>query len=613
MSTLRVATATASLGDEAFPGEPPLFTRPLEGEFRAAAMIVEAEGRLCFVSVDCIVVRPDMARRAIERITRSSRSELTGYLSPENILICPTHTHHAFSTVDVLGLVSNQQFVGRIEEAIVRAVQAAAAKLQDVTVAPNEVEAELLFGMTQEATVGRNSRVLLKDGSIGWYGYEREDVVRPTGPFDPDMPMLAFRRPSGELAGLLYIRSVHNIGCLGEHAEVFSIGTYGLLAQELERRHGGTALYWPGAIGSSHNVTYTGSGVPTQEALVRLVDAAERGLQNAQPALVGPVQCLRRSFTYRVRDWDEVTEAAKVEHYSRRYLQPNAEGNMRVMEQQRAALAPHRGEERQTFLHAVRLGEVVLVGIPCEYFARLGLQIRYRSPFKHTFVFGLVNEDFGYVGDREGYELGGYQLWVSLHTVAEPGTGEAMVEAALEMVEELRVGPPVPGGQDGRAPGDRRAHAPTTRDLAADDGLALQRFFNTLDADARRLFRPAGWNMSLEQCETICRQSAAGDRYDLVLADGDRIVGWAFLQALERPAPSLGIGLAEAYCGQGWGSQLMDLLIARARQLEKQEIELTVVQTNERAQRLYESRGFARTGMWTGGDGQDYYEMRLKL
>lgn len=599
MATLRAATAAASLTDEAHPDHPPLFTRTLEGQFRATALVLEADTRLCFVSVDCLGVTADMAQRAISRIAAA------GYLSPDHILICPTHTHHAFSTMDVLGLVSNREFVGRIEDGIVQAVQAAAAKLQDPATKPNDVEAELLFGMTQESTVGRNSRVLLKDGSIGWYGYQREDVVRPTGPFDPDIPIIALRRFDGAYAAVMYNRAVHNIGSLGEHAEVYSVGTYGLVAQEFERRHGGTTLYFPGAIGSSHNVTYEGSGVPTDEAIVRLVDALERGLQEARPALFGPLSVLRRPLTYPVREFDEAEEDAKVAQYSRRYLGAGAEGWIEVMRQQRALVAPHQGQERQMSLYAVRLGEMAIVGVPCEFFTRLGLHIRWRSPFKHTFVFGLMNDDCSYVGDREGYELGGYQMWVSPHCHPAPGTGEAIVEQALEMLEELRVGPDAPDGP--------RRHVPATRELRAEEGLALQRFFNTLGTDARRVFRPAGWSMSLEQCNTICRQSASGERYDLVLDDGREIVGWAFLQTLERAAPSLGIGLAEAYCGQGHGRALMDRLIEKARQLGKQEIELTVVQTNERARRLYESCGFVRTGMWPGSDGQDYFEMRLRL
>jgi ribosomal protein S18 acetylase RimI-like enzyme len=597
MSTLRVTTATASLSDEAFPDGPPLFTRTVEGDFRVTALVLEAEMRVCFVSCDCIVVTAAMAERAIERIAAE------GLVPADNILICPTHTHHAFSTVDVLGLVSNREFVRRLEAAIVQSVQAAVAKLHDPDATHNDVQAELLFGMTQESTVGRNSRVLLKDGSIGWYGYQEEDVVRPTGPFDPDIPVLAFRRPFGDYAAIMYNRAVHNIGCLGEHAEVFSIGTYGLVAQEFERRHGTTALYFPGAIGSSHNVTYEGSGVPTDEAMVRLLDALERGLHDARPILFGPVTSIRRPFTYRVREFDDAAEDEKVARYARRYLQPHAESQIAVMRQQRAELSPHQGEERQAFLHAIRLGDIALVGVPCEYFARLGLNLRWRSPFQHTFIFGLANDDFGYVGDREGLELGGYQMWVSPHCPAAPGTGEAMVEQALGMLQELH---------DDRV--DARAtHAaqPTLRPLRPDDALALQRFYNQTSPQVRTWFNPLGWNASLQDCQDVCDAVARGERHDLVLDTGRDIVGWAFLSHLDQPLAYLGIGLTDAYCSQGLGKLLMQDLVDYARAHEYEGIELIFVQTNARARALYERFGFQITEPFTSADGREFFKAKL--
>jgi ribosomal protein S18 acetylase RimI-like enzyme len=274
----------------------------------------------------------------------------------------------------------------------------------------------------------------------------------------------------------------------------------------------------------------------------------------------------------------------------------------------RAELAPVQGEQRTTLLTAIRLGEVAVVGIPGEMYARLGLDLRRRSPFRHTIIVGLANEEIGYIPDRKAYEDGGYQTWVGTHCCVAPGTGEAMVEQALGMLEELCC---EPAGDCGQPPGVPAP--PVIRELRADEGPALQRFFNSLSTETRRLFRPAGWNMSLQQCTALCRQSAEGERVDLVLVDRGRIVGWSFLQALDRPSPSLGIGLTEHYCGQGHGKALMGRIIAQARQLGKPEVELTVVQSNERAQRLYESYGFVQTGMWQGSDGQDYHEMRLKL
>ena len=62
----------------------------------------------------------------------------------------------------------------------------------------------------------------------------------------------------------------------------------------------------------------------------------------------------------------------------------------------------------ESHLHAFRLGDVAFVGVPGELFARLGLAIRRRSPFRHTHVLGLVNGEIGYIPDRAAYALGGY-------------------------------------------------------------------------------------------------------------------------------------------------------------------------------------------------------------
>lgn len=627
MSSLRVTTACVSLGDdnrEQLGSTEAIFPQGVEGEMRATALLLQADTRVCFVSVDCIVVTAAMAQEACERIAAE------GWVPRDNILICPTHTHHAYSTVDVLGLVSHKEFVRRIIEGIVLAVEAAVLKLADPRATQLDLDAELLLGLASEATVGQNSRVLLKDGSIGWWGYEEADVVRPTGPFDPDIPIIAFRRPDGKMAGIMYNRAVHNIGALREG--VISPGVYGLVAQELEKRLGerglgtdplspgqerareaccgelgsvpspGHVLYFPGAIGSSHNCTCTGSGVPTDEANVRLLDAIERGLEGAKAGLVGPVRSVRRPFAYRVREFDEAAEAAKVEHYSRRYLGASAEGNMRVMDGQRAELAPHQGEERTAWLQVIRLGEIAVVGVPCEFFARLGLAIRQRSPFRHTFIFGLANDDFGYVGDREGLALGGYQMWVSPHCPGAPGTGEAMVEQALAMLEKL-------WSEDLPA----LVEPPALRELRPEDALALQRFYNQTSAQVRYWFCPLGWNGTLERSQAICDEAARGERYDVVLDNGREIVGWAFLVKLEQPLAHLGIGMADAYCGQGLGKVLMQPLEAYARAHGHEGMELIVVQDNPRAKALYERFGFAVTGEQTAADGKEYYQMEVRF
>lgn len=427
MSPLRVATAAVSLTDEAYPQAEPVFARGHEGEFRASALVLDAGPRVAFVTCDALVIPTPTIQAAAARIAADTP------IPEDRQLICATHTHTGPSVLDFFGGTPNAEYLRRMEEGMVAAVTQASAALDEPA---GDTGMELLLGLSQEATIGRNSRLLLKGGEVGWYGYEEQDVVRPTGPYDPDVPVLAFKRPDGSLAGIIFNHTVHNIGALQRN--IFSPAFSGLARQELEQRHGAVTLYLPGAFGSTHNITYKGSGVPSPELVHRLAAAVEEGLQSARPSPPAPVQVLRKPFTYRLREFHEATAAEDVRRYSDRYLTDHSESNQRMFAQMREQMAGVQGENRVTTLTAMRLGEVAIVGIPGEMYARLGLDLRRRSPFRHTIVVGLANEEIGYIPDLKAYDDGGYQTWVGWHCRVAPGTGEAMVEQALGMLEELQ-------------------------------------------------------------------------------------------------------------------------------------------------------------------------------
>lgn len=77
------------------------------------------------------------------------------------------------------------------------------------------------------------------------------------------------------------------------------------------------------------------------------------------------------------------------------------------------------------------------MGVPGELFGKLGIEIKRRSPFRYTYVIGLANDYIGYIPDKEAYDLGGYQLWTGLHSFVAKGTGEAMVEGAVRLLDEV--------------------------------------------------------------------------------------------------------------------------------------------------------------------------------
>ena len=399
-----------------------------EGQLRACALVLDAGIRLCVVTCDALTIPP----RVLDEATAAIVAATT--LAPEHILLCATHSHHLPCTIDFLGCQPDQAWCDALHAALVAAVVQACRVLDDPA-QRDATRAELCFGEAQEATVGRNSRILLKDGMIGWYGYHKDDMLRPTGPYDPDIPVLAVRRPDGELISELFAVSVHNIGSLRPGAR--SPGFLALAAQEIERRHGGVGIFVPGAFGSSHNRTHEASGVPGPESVYRVVTAVEEGLAALRVLEVGAIRSLRRPFSYRVRPIDEAREAAAVRAYGVKYLGTHGAGNAEVFRQMRAEMALRQGETRVCNLQAIRLGDVAFVAVPGELFARLGLAIRRRSPFRYTYVLGLANGEIGYIPDRAAYDLGGYQLWAGWHSHLAPGSGEALVDQAVAMLAEL--------------------------------------------------------------------------------------------------------------------------------------------------------------------------------
>ena len=390
-----------------------------EGELRAVAIVIEKPPtpKLAIVVCDVIVVTRDDVDAAVSEI------EKTTGISPTNILISATHTHHAPSTIVVHGYDRDEVFCQRLREGIIRAVQQANANLTDN-------ESYFYFHQGEENTIGGNSRLLLADGTIWWVG-PRTDAVRPTGPFDPQLPVFAFRDAENQLQALMYNHSTHTIGtCNGD---VRSPSFYGLTAQELETELGGSVCFLPGAFGSTHNVTE----VPPPEAVKRLKGAITEAMDQAKPMPVEKLVSIQHPFTFLVRTFDEAVEDEKVSSYCRKRVPDGADSTINVFRNMRQVLAPQQGQVRETTLQAIVIGEVAIVGVPGELFTGLGVDLKERSPFKHTYIVSLVNDWMGYLPDREAHTLGGYQTWMGLHSYAEEGTGERIVNECIRMLQQL--------------------------------------------------------------------------------------------------------------------------------------------------------------------------------
>jgi len=154
----------------------------------------------------------------------------------------------------------------------------------------------------------------------------------------------------------------------------------------------------------------------------------------------GAVAGAFRSIPFKVRTFDDAREDAAVSAYCKKRAPKQADDFIKVFRDQRTVLAPQQGQERTTWVQAMLIGDIAIVGVPAEFFTVLGQDIKRRSPFRYTYVAELANDWIGYLPDRKAFDLGGYQTWTGLHSFAEPGTGEKVVDAAVELLEELAKG-----------------------------------------------------------------------------------------------------------------------------------------------------------------------------
>ena len=131
-------------------------------------------------------------------------------------------------------------------------------------------------------------------------------------------------------------------------------------------------------------------------------------------------------------------EDQKVVSYVRKYAPDIADLTIDVFRDMRRELKPSQGKSQETTIQVMMIGNVAIVGVPAEYFTSLGVAIKQRSPFPHTYVAELANDWIGYLPDREGHKLGGYQTWMGLHSYAEVGTGERMADEVINMLQSLQ-------------------------------------------------------------------------------------------------------------------------------------------------------------------------------
>jgi len=439
--------------------------RYVHDELYAKALVLECgKGAWALLATDLVGV--DAVATARIRHEVAQRTDLP----PEAILVCATHCHsgpvvcpvasamvldehhavRADGTIPVSygqtssTVSSTAYYVGETDLAwkerfVTQAVEAAveAWRLRR--------PAAVAFGQSEVEGVASSRRVLLSDGS---WGDPRRDLppgvsVISRTEVDPLVRVLLLREQETKAP----LAAVINYG---SHPWVFS--TSGISAEIAGATAEAVAAAWGSPEAALPVVLYTTGpegdvtliwnidieqvwktqpGESTEESLRRRERGFDKELARLSKRLAEGVMTAIAG----VDRWDTLPEVKTCRQEVALPLKSGYQrpAEVQVAEWQKAAPASHHLTEVQV----LQVGEVAILGLPGEPFVSLGKAIRARSPFSRLLIVALAN-DFGtlsYIGDREAYGLGGYEL---THTPLAAGAGEKLVDQAVALLNAVK-------------------------------------------------------------------------------------------------------------------------------------------------------------------------------
>lgn len=358
-----------------------------------------------------------------------------------NIALAATHTHMA-------GRYSN------IPAAVEKAVLLAKANMQTV---------HLRSGIAQQPHISFNRRYFMKDGSVVFNPmFLNPDIVRPAGGIDPEVGVVLFygldEKPVTALINFaLHLDVVKEYGNRYQKTAAGSANAVSAdypfwLNKALQNDFGNSfqSIFLTGACGNINHWDFSKPGpqsgykTKSKEIGDSLYESIRRALpvmQSETPSLAVrsrlvavPLQSYTADDLAWAKSVDDKTLSQKSEEPNERQAFLNSVKRRRILaldEQRRSG-----GATLQLEVQAVRLSNnTAIITLPGEIFVELGQTIKNHSPFANTLIVELANNNVAYVPNKKAFVQGGYEVENSR---LAPGGGELLVEAAIELLKELK-------------------------------------------------------------------------------------------------------------------------------------------------------------------------------
>ena len=345
--------------------------RPSEGIhddlFISGIALNDGTSRAVLLSYDLLGMRKD-----ISGDIRGACAEKLA-LEPKDIVVTCTHTHSGPSAKR-----SEGSYADELIEHTVAAVSHTFEDMQPVRV----------FHYSVQAYENINREVTLPDNSSLYLPHHQHLTALATGIVDPELGIIYFVAADGDTPVATFVNyAAHPLtSYTGGSSSLKITSDYpGVLRRIVEAELGGLCVFTTGAAGNLHPKGFE-SGFVRTEAMGRSL--ATKVLQSFFAATRNPDAYEMRVTQVETRS---VIAALSVRRSEGVSGQTKPAGSAEVEVQ---------------FL---RIGEICLVAVPGELLVEPGLEIKWNSPFRKTFVLYNATDKIGYIPPASAFVSGAYE------------------------------------------------------------------------------------------------------------------------------------------------------------------------------------------------------------
>lgn len=364
---------------------------PSEGvhdDIHARAVVIELSGeKTCLVSIDFV----GLEKTRVESTKRKISAQFG--IPEQNILIAAIHTHSAPLNIKLFAKPYDK--FEEVYEGIVETVYNAHSNLDQ--------------GLIKIA------KVMIKGAS-----FNRRDWDEKSAYIDEEATILVFEGQEGKLKGVLYNFSNHPV--VMDPSNLLISADWPYFTQEYIRSALGQpelfVMFINGTPGNTNpiNSPMNGSKKRTFDDCKEIGDITAKGIlqgvQQALPLTGQGIKGIIKSVEIEADDLD------KEEIFS--FANGKVEKDVFKI---------------TTVIQALKIGDLAIVSAPGEYFPHIAKSIKEKSPFKYTFIAGYANDYIGYVGLKEHYEIGGYEMFMMSLNADE---GALLENTSLELLNALK-------------------------------------------------------------------------------------------------------------------------------------------------------------------------------